>query len=88
MTIKHPNWRCPGCGEVMYYRGACHHAYAAMIILVARSTGRPNTGHRACGRSTGHESGSSKPAARPPKGVRELHGPRGLAMFEPVAVRV
>ena len=27
MTIKHPNWRCPGCGEVMYYRGACHHAY-------------------------------------------------------------
>ena len=27
MTTKHPNWRCPGCGEVMYYRGACHHAY-------------------------------------------------------------
>ena len=27
MTVKHPNWRCPGCGEVMYYRGACHHAY-------------------------------------------------------------
>jgi hypothetical protein len=27
MTAKHPNWRCPGCGEVMYYRGACHHAY-------------------------------------------------------------
>ena len=27
MTTKHPNWRCPGCGEVMYYLGACHHAY-------------------------------------------------------------
>src|SRR6185312_9716387 len=27
MAVKHPNWPCPGCGEVMYYLGACHHAH-------------------------------------------------------------
>src|SRR6185369_3390226 len=27
MAVKHPNWPCPGCGEVMYYVGACHHAH-------------------------------------------------------------
>jgi len=25
MTVKHPNWQCPGCGETMYYIGAAHH---------------------------------------------------------------
>ena len=27
MAVKHPYWPCPGCGEVMYYLGACHHAH-------------------------------------------------------------
>jgi hypothetical protein len=55
---------------------------AAMIIMVARSTRRPNTGHRACGRSTGHESGSSEPAARPPRGASTP-----IAFFEKIMVK-
>lgn len=25
MTVKHPHWQCPGCGEIIYYLGAAHH---------------------------------------------------------------
>ena len=77
MTIKHPNWRCPGCGVVMYYRGACHHAYGCGDHPGCEKYREAK--YRASGMwpLTGHESGSSDPAARPPRGVRELHGPRG-----------
>ena len=27
MTVKHPHWQYPGCGTVVYYIGAVHHAY-------------------------------------------------------------
>ena len=50
--------------------------------MVARSARRPNTGHRACGRSTGHESGSSEPAARPPRGASTP-----IAFFETIMVK-
>ena len=25
--VKHPHWQCPGCGKIIYYLGAGHHAH-------------------------------------------------------------
>ena len=25
--VKHPHWQCPGCGKIIYYLGAVHHAH-------------------------------------------------------------
>ena len=70
---------CPaGSGAVRSCTTSAHVTtpMAAMCILVARSTRRPNAGHRACGRSTGYVSGSSKAAAY----SGESHDPLGAGL--------
>ena len=77
MTTKHPNWRCPGCGAVMYYRGACHHAYGC-------------DDHPGCEKYREAKDRASgmwplnwsrervqRASGEAPEGGCELHGPRG-----------
>ena len=87
MTVKHPNWRCPGCGAVMYYRGACHHAYGCgdhpgcekYREAKYRASGMwpLNWSRERVQRASGKTRGDSAAT-----------WPRGLALFGPVALRV
>ena len=77
MITKHPNWRCPGCGAVMYCRGACHHAYGCKEHPGCEKYREAK--YRASGMWPLNWSRErvQRSSGKSPSGTRELHGPGG-----------